>query len=127
MIDCCRRLILTCFANNSVFGSHVLDISCYNNYLYCSYNSVNMEDNSDVSDWELYNIIMRYFLYYLETNKWHRYQKCITIAKEMDICTTKFKLKESEKIYGYSNAGQVSTAVKKAAIVNQRMEDCKKV
>lgn len=69
MVDYCKCLVLICFADDSAFGGYVPDISCYDNYLYRSYNSANMEDDSGVSDWELYNIIMRHFLDYLETNK----------------------------------------------------------
>ncbi len=64
-----------------------------------------MGDYSGVPDWELHDIIMRHFLHYLETNKWHRHQKRITIAKKIDIHTVRFELKKSEKVYGHSSAG----------------------
>ena len=70
---------------------------------------------------------MRHFLRYLETNKRHKHQENIVIVKEIDIYTAKFALKESEKIYRYSQACQAGTAVEKAAIVKRKTEDCKKV
>ena len=45
----------------------------------------------------------------------------------MDNYTTRFKLKESEKVYRHSCAGQASIVVEKAAIIKQKMANCKKV
>ncbi len=47
--------------------------------------------------------------------------------KEIDIRTTRFELKENEKVYGYSNAGQASTTTKKVVIVKQRIVNCEKI
>lgn len=49
---------------------------------------------------------MRHFLYYLKINKWHKHQKHIRIAKEINIYITRFELKESKKAYRYNNIGQ---------------------
>ena len=68
-------------------------------------------------NWQLYNVIMRYFLYYLKTNKWYKHQERIAIAKKIDICIAKFELKKSEKAYGHSSAGQASTAAEKVIII----------
>ena len=81
MIGYRKRLVLACFADNSVFRIHVLDISCCDNRLYNLYEGTNVGDNSDVPDKELQNIIMRHFLRYLETNKWYKHQEYIAIAK----------------------------------------------
>lgn len=70
---------------------------------------------------------MKYLLCYLETNKWHRHQKNITIAKEINIHTIEFELKESEKAQRHYLAGQVSTIVERVAIIKQKTEDCKKL
>lgn len=70
-----------------------------------------------MSDWKLHNIIMRYFLRYLETNKWYKYQKYIVIAKKIDIYVARFEFKKSEKINKYSSTGQVSTTAERAKIV----------
>lgn len=69
---------------------------------------------------------MRYFLYYLKINEWYKHQERITIVKEIDICIARFKLKENEKAYGYSSAGQASIIAKKTAIIKQKTVDCKK-
>ena len=77
-------------------------------------------------NWEQYDITMRHSLYYLKTNEWHKHQKHIAIIKEIDICTARFKLKESKKAYKHSSTGQASTTAKRAAIIKQKMADCKK-
>lgn len=69
---------------------------------------------------------MKYSLRYLETNEWYRHKKRIVIAKEIDICTARFELKESEKAYRYSSASQASIAAERTAIVKQRTADYKK-
>ncbi len=89
-VGCRRRLVLAYFADDSAFGSHIPDISCCANCLYSSYKGVNARDDSDVPNWELYDVTMRHFLRYLETNEWHRHQKRITIAKEIDIHIARF-------------------------------------
>ena len=80
-----------------------------------------------MSKWELYDIIMRHFLYYLKTNKWHRCQKDIKIAKEIDIRTARIVLKESKKADKYSLASQADTAARRAAIAKQKTEGCEKI
>lgn len=45
----------------------------------------------------------------------------------MDNRTARFELKKSEKAYKYSCAGQASIVVEKAAIIKQKMANCKKV
>ena len=112
--------------NDYTFWSYILDISCYDNCLYSSYKGANARDDSGMLDYELHDIIMRHFLCYLETNEWHRYQECIAILKEIDICIARFELKESEKAYRYNSADQASTVAERAAIVKQRTADCEK-
>ena len=73
MVGYYRHLLLAYFANDFTFRSHILDISCYNNCLYSLYKGANAGDNSSMPNEELYNIIMRHFLYYLKINKWHRH------------------------------------------------------
>ena len=68
-VGCRRRLVLICFADDSTFGSHALDISCCNNCFYSLYKNANARNDSDIPDWELHNVTMRHFLHYLETNK----------------------------------------------------------
>ena len=99
----------------------------YNNCLYSSYKSANMEEDSVLPEWELHDVTMRYSLNYLETNKRYRRQKDIEIAKKIDIRTTKFAPKEIKSTYGNNLASQGSIAAKKAAIAKQRMEDCEKI
>lgn len=50
MVGYCQRLVLTCFADDSVFGSYIIDISYWNNYFYSSYESANNEDDSKMPD-----------------------------------------------------------------------------
>lgn len=69
MISYCKRLVLTCFADDSVFGSHALDIFCCDNYFYSLYEGINVKNDSDVPDWKLYDVTIRHFLHYLETNE----------------------------------------------------------
>lgn len=69
MIGYRRQLVFACFADDSTYKRFVLDISCYNNCLYNSYESANAEEDFDIPESELYDIIMRYSLRYLETNK----------------------------------------------------------
>ena len=102
-------------------------MSCCNNYLYNSYKSTHAEEDSGVPEWKLHDVTMRHSLRYLETNKWHRRQEDIKIAKKIDIRTTRFALKESEKAHRHNLAGQASIAGERAAIAKQRMEDCKKI
>ncbi len=85
-----------------------------------------MEEDYGLLEWELYGVTMRHSLRYLETNKWCKHQKDIAIAKEIDICTARFGLKENEKAYGHSQARQAGTAAERAAIVKRRTEDCEK-
>lgn len=125
-VGCRRYLELACFVDNSGFGSHISDISCDDNCLYNLYKGANIRDDFGVPNWKLYDITIRHFLRYLEINKWYRHQKRIAIAKEIDIYTVRFELKESEKLYGYSNAGQASITVEKATIIKQTMANCKK-
>ena len=77
--------------------------------------------------WELHDVTMRQFLRYLETNKRHRRREDIKIAKEIDIRTARFALKESKKAYGHNLAGQASTPAERAAITKQKTEGCKKI
>lgn len=70
---------------------------------------------------------MRHSLHYLKTNKWLKRQENIKIAKEIDICTTRFALKEIEKAHGYNLASQASTSAKRAVIAKQKIEGCKKI
>lgn len=70
---------------------------------------------------------MRHSLHYLETNKWHKHQENIEIAKEIIIYTTRFAFKESKIAHGHNLAGQASTAAEKTAIAKQRIESCKKI
>ena len=102
-------------------------MSCCNNYLYSSYESANAEEDSGVSEWELHDVTMRHSLCYLETNKQHRRQKDIEIAKKIDIHTIRFALKESEKAHGHNLAGQASTAAERATIAKQWMEGYEKI
>ncbi len=99
MVDGHKYLVLTCFVNNFAFESHAPDISCYDNCLYSSYKGANRGDDFGIPDWELQDVTMRYSLCYLEINEQHRHQEHITIAKEIDIRTTRFELKENKKIY----------------------------
>lgn len=85
-----RRLILVCFADDFALRNYALHISCCDNCLYSSYKGANMRDDSNISDWELDNVIMTDFVRYLETNKWHRHQKYIAIAKKIDIRIARF-------------------------------------
>lgn len=71
--DCRRQLALTYFADDFAYRNLALKISCCNNYLYNLYKSVNTKDGSGVPKWKLYNVIIRHFVYYLETNKWYRH------------------------------------------------------
>lgn len=48
IVGCCRHLVFACFADDSIFGSHVPDISGCDNYFYSIYKGVNMGDDSDV-------------------------------------------------------------------------------
>ncbi len=125
-ISCRRRLVLACFADDAAYGRLAPDISCYDNYLYSSYESANAEEDSGVPEWELHDVTIRHFLRYLETNDRRRHQKDITITKEIDIRTARFALKESEKAHGHSLAGQASTVPERAVIFKQRTEDCDK-
>ena len=124
---CRRRLALACFADDSVYGNLAPKMSCCDNCLYSSYESANAEEDSGVPKWELHDVTMRHSLRYLETNKRHRRQEDIEIAKEIDICTARFALKESEKADGHNLAGQASTAAERAAIAKKRMEGCEKI
>ena len=104
IVDYRKRVILTYFADNYAFQSHAPDISCSDNYLYCSYKGgANAGDDFGMPDWEIHDIIMRHSLHYLETNEQHKNQEHIIIAKEIDIRTSRFKLKKSEMAYGYSS------------------------
>ena len=69
MVDYCRRLVLTCFVDDSIFGSHAPDISCYNNCFYSLCKGANAGNDSGEPNWELYDEIMRHFLHYLEINE----------------------------------------------------------
>lgn len=69
---------------------------------------------------------MRHSLSYLETNKCHKHQKPIAIAKEINICIIRFEVKENETVYKHSSTSQASIIAEKAAIIKQRMADCKK-
>ena len=82
-ISCRRRLVLACFTDDAAYGRLAPDISCYDNYLYSSYESANAEEDSGVPEWELHDVTIRHFLRYLETNDRRRHQKNITIAKEI--------------------------------------------
>ena len=124
---CCRRLALACFADDCAYGNLAPKMSCCDNCLYSSYKSANAEENSGVPEWELHDVTIRHSLHYLETNKRHRRQEDIEIAKEIDIRTARFTLKESEMTHGHNLASQASTAVERAAIAKQRMEGCEKI
>lgn len=78
---CYKRLALACFADYSAYRNLTPKMSCCNNFLYSSYKSVNAEKDSGVPEWELHDVIMRHSLRYLETNKRHRRQEDIEIAK----------------------------------------------
>ncbi len=125
-IGCRRRLVLACFADDSAYGRFAPDISYCDNFLYSSYESANVEEDSGVPEWELYDVTMRHSLRYLETNEWYRHQEDIAIAKEIDIRTARLALKESEKVHEHSQALQAGTAAERAVIVKRRMEDCEK-
>ena len=62
-----------CFMDDFAHRNLILEIFCYRNCVYSLYNNVNTENNSSVPKLELYDIIIRHFLHYLKTNKWHRY------------------------------------------------------
>lgn len=53
IIGCYKRLIFTCFINNFAYKRLTPDISCCHNYLYSSYESANMEEDSGVLEYEL--------------------------------------------------------------------------
>lgn len=53
---------------------------------------------------ELYNIIIKYFLYYLKINKQHTHKKKFVIKKKINIYITKFTFKENKKINRYNQA-----------------------
>ena len=114
--SCHRQLALACFANDSAYGNLAPKMSCCNNCLYSSYESTNAEKDSGMPEWELHDVTMRHSLRYLETNERHRRQENIKIAKEIDIRTTRFAFKESEKANGHNLAGQASTTTERAAI-----------
>lgn len=78
----CRCLVPTCFANDFAFRNYSPDISCYNNYFYSLYKGANAKDDFVIPDWNVYDITMRYFLYYLETDEEYKYQKRIAIPKK---------------------------------------------
>ncbi len=121
-----RRLVLAWFADDSAYRRFAPDISCCDNCLYSLYKSANAEENSGVPEWELHDVTMRHSLRYLEANEWCRHQENIAIAKEIDIRTARFALKESEKAHGHSQALQAGTAAERATIVKRRTEDCEK-
>lgn len=60
---------------------------------------------------------MKSSLHYFETNKWYKNQEDIVITKDIDICTAKFELKESEKTQGHYLADQASTVIDIVVIV----------
>lgn len=124
---CRRRLALACFADDSAYGNLVPKISCCDNCLYSLYESTNAEEDFGVPEWELHDVTMRHSLRYLETNERHRRQEEIEIAKEIDIRTARFALKESEMAHRHNLAAQASTAAERAAIAKQRMEGCEKI
>lgn len=72
-ISCHKQLVLACLADDSAYKCFALDISCCDNCFYSSYESANVEEDSGVRKWKLYNIVIRYFLHYLETNEWCKY------------------------------------------------------
>ena len=57
-----------------------------------------MGDDFDMPDWELHDVTIRHSLRYFKTNKWHKHQEPIIIAKKIDIRIARFELKESESI-----------------------------
>lgn len=120
-------MIFTCFTDNSTYGRLALNISCCNNCFYSLYKNVNAEKDFGVPEWKLHDITIRHFLYYLETNERHKVQENIIIAKETDIRTTRFALKKSEKTNRHNQACQAGIAVKKVAIVRQKIENYKKI
>ena len=69
IVGCRRCLVFACFADDSAFGNHTPDISCYDNCFYSLYKGANAGYDSSMPDWELYNITMKHFLRYLKTNK----------------------------------------------------------
>lgn len=112
-----KQLILACFVDDSIYESLAPNILYCDNYFYSLYEGTNVKKDSGIPEWELYDITMKHFLYYLETNEWCRHQEDIIIAKEIDIRPARFELKESEKVQRYNLTGQVSTVVKRVAIV----------
>lgn len=127
LIDCNKQLPLTYFANNSAYKNFVLNISCCNNCLYNLYKSANIKKDLDLLEKKLYYIIMRYLLYYLKMNKWHRHQENIKIAKKIDICTIKLAVKKSQIANKYNLASQINIAAIKVVIFKQKMEDYNKI
>ena len=73
MFSYCRQLVFTCFVDDSAYRHFASNIFCYDNYLYSLYKSTNMEEDFGVPEWELYDVTIRYFLRYLETNKRRRH------------------------------------------------------
>lgn len=73
MVGCYRCLVFTYFLEDFALGIYVSHIFCCDNRIYSLYNSANIENDLDEPDKQLYNITIRYFLCYFETNKWHRY------------------------------------------------------
>lgn len=76
------------------FENHTQNIFCCNNYLYSLFTGANAGNDFGIPNWELHDVIMRYFLCYLEINKWYKHQKRFIITKEINIYTTKFRFKK---------------------------------
>lgn len=85
-----------------LYVSFIIDISYYDNGFYSLYKSANMEKNSGILKWELYDVTMRHFLYYLEIYQYCRYKEDIIIAKIINIYTAKSVLEENKKVYRQS-------------------------
>lgn len=61
-ISYCKQLVLAYFTDNFAYRRLESDISCCNNCLYSSFESVNMEKDSGISKWKLHDVTMRHSL-----------------------------------------------------------------